>query len=234
MGLVNTHLVAVRLAQRGLTPQSVADLVGIHPRQLTEDTARDLSDLPIGAVIAIARQLDVDPADLVDGLTPTPAPPSAVADLVLGALANAEVPLTVEQLADILQVDPGRVHVALEQMVADPAVASPFAVRRVGARAFRLTPRLDLIDAQQYERVRALPEEQGPLSVDQARALFHVAVGEPVAVDDPAVHELQQTGLLTDEAPLGLCEDLALALDPGEPEVTQVKERWGQDEVVER
>lgn len=92
-------------------------------------------------------------------------------------------------------------------------------MRRVGARAYRLTPRLDLIDAHQHERVRALPEEQGPLSVGQARVLCHVAVGEPLAADDPAVYELQEAGLLTDEARPGLCEDLVFALDPGEPEV---------------
>ncbi|WP_152521309.1 hypothetical protein [Nocardiopsis ganjiahuensis] len=222
---MNTHLIAIRLAQRGLTPHTIADLVGIHPRQLTQDTARDLSDLPASAIIELARQLDIDPDDLVPGLNPSPAPPLMAVDLVLGALANAPTPLTTDQLAAALQIPPEEVRVALERIGQDPAAASPLALRRVGAQAFRLTPRLDLITAEQYERVRAVPDEQSPLSVAQARALFRVAAGEPVEADSAAVRELQEAGLLTDQVPPEPCEDLAFALDPGEPEVTESEER---------
>lgn len=69
---------------------------------------------------------------------------------------------------------------------------------RVGARTFLLTSRLDLITAEQYARVRAVLDEQWPLSVVQVRALFRVPVGKPGETGSAAVRELQEAGLLAD------------------------------------
>lgn len=220
--MVNTHLIAQRLARAGLTPHTVAALVGIHPRDLTEDSARDLSDLPIGAVLTIARTLDVDPADLVDGLIPVPAVPTTLTRRVLAALAHTAVPLSADQLAYALETDTESVEAVLAEVVADDEAAFPFAVRRVGSRAFALAPRLGVLAEAEHARLDALPAAQEPLTPEQGRALFLLLHGESVA--GAGMVELQEAGLVSAQEPLVLCEDLSLAFEPEGAEVTQSKE----------
>lgn len=226
---VNTHLIAQRLSRAGLTPHAVAALVGIHPRDLTEDSARDLSDLPIGAVLTIARTLDVDPADLVDGLMPVPAVPTTLTRRVLAALAHTAVPLSADQLAHALEIDTEPVESVLAEVVADDEAAFPFAVRRVGGRAFTLAPRLGVLAEGEHARLDTIPADQSPLTPEQGRALFLLLHGEPVT--GAGLVGLQEAGLVSAQEPLGLCEDLTLALEPEGAEVTQSE---GPSEEVDR
>lgn len=226
---MNTHLIAQRLSRTGLTPHAVAALVGIHPRDLTQDSARDLSDLPLGAVLTIARALDVDPADLVDGLVPVPAVPTTLNRRVLAALAHTAVPLNIDQIAHALDAVPDAVESVLAEVVADDEAAFPFAVRRVGGRAFALAPRLGVLAEAEHARLDALPTDQSPLTLEQGRALFLLLHGEPVT--GAGLVELQEAGLVSAQEPLGLCEDLTLALEPEGAEVTQSD---GLNEEVDR
>jgi hypothetical protein len=81
------------------------------------------------------------------------------------------------------------------------------------ARGWRLAPRTAALPAHVHQRLAQVPLEQGPLTEDQARALFLVLAGEPVAEDDPGLAALRDDGLLTTADRDGVCADLALALD---------------------
>jgi hypothetical protein len=108
---------AERLRLSGLSLWEMGDLLGIHPHLLRGHSLSRLRDLPVSALIEIARRLDLHPADLIPELADVlgnqrkpPAPShdggphdvEADARTVLTALATAAVPLAPDALAAAL------------------------------------------------------------------------------------------------------------------------------------
>jgi hypothetical protein len=59
-----------RLRDAGMSTWELGDLLGIHPHLVSSSHGQPLTARPVQALIEIARQLDLHPADLVPELEP--------------------------------------------------------------------------------------------------------------------------------------------------------------------
>jgi hypothetical protein len=91
---------------------------------------------------------------------------------VLAALATAQIPVTVDELATVLGWTLDRTAAAIDHAGNRPALAGPYALRRVSPTAFTLAPRLDQLTEQQRVDLIDLVNHRAPLTVAQAEALL--------------------------------------------------------------
>ncbi|MEV3986909.1 hypothetical protein [Nonomuraea sp. NPDC049758] len=161
-----------RLRASGLSLWELGDLLGIHPHQLHNVHPDELAERPVRALIELARRLDLHPADLTPALDAVlsnqhaldPARPDDTragesvrlrdAESVLTALATAHPqPLSADHLAEALGWALPRIHHALARLMDHPELGGPMRLRRVPPDRFALTPRLDLLTAEQRQAV---------------------------------------------------------------------------------
>jgi len=91
---------------------------------------------------------------------------------VLAALANAAIPVTVDELATVLAWTLERTAAAIDHACTRPEFAGPYALRRVPPAAFTLAPRLDQLTEQQRVDLTDLVNHRAPLTAAQAHALL--------------------------------------------------------------
>lgn len=215
---------AERLRLSGLSLWEMGDLLGIHPHLLRGHSLSRLRDLPVSALIEIARRLDLHPADLIPELADVlgnqrkpPAPShdggphdvEADARTVLTALATAAVPLAPDALAAALTWQLPRVQAALTHAQGHPGLAGPLALRRTPAGTFTLTPRLDLLTKEQHRAVAGATHHHSTLSETEGVALLRTIArnwrqdqdeyGQPVRDNDQhrsAIIALKHAGIL--------------------------------------
>ncbi|WP_202638722.1 hypothetical protein [Bailinhaonella thermotolerans] len=193
---MHLHGFTTRLLASGLSRWELADLLGVHPHELSEDELAGLADRPVRVLIELARRLDMHPADLVyeldqvlanpripppaDPFTPPdpapqpPADPLADARTLMAALAHAPYALTPDHCAQILRWPGPRVHAALDTLRAHPDLAGPLALRHEPPGAYTLTPRLGPLTPSQIEELATTRPRYDILGRDQATALYTV------------------------------------------------------------
>jgi hypothetical protein len=180
-----------RLHTSALSKWELGDLLGIHPHLLPDYEPSSLGHLPARLIVEVAHHLDMHPVDLVSGLDTVlhnprlhtrrePVDLDDAADLdaltVLNELATATAPLTTDQLADVLDWTLERVTTALSWATTTPELAGPFALRRVAASTYTVTPRLDLLTGANRRRLHDIARWNQPLDVDQANVLLAALV----------------------------------------------------------
>jgi hypothetical protein len=180
-----------RLRDAGMSTWELGDLLGIHPHLVSSSHGQPLTARPVHALIEIARQLDLHPADLVPELEPLLSrrrqarrdadggqDRRADALAVLTALATARAPLSADQLTRALDWQLPRTAAAITAAQDNPDLSGPLALRRVPPETWTVTPRLDILTRAQR---RALRDTTGTavLDDDQTRVLLAaLAVGQ--------------------------------------------------------
>jgi hypothetical protein len=94
------------------------------------------------------------------------------AHLVLTALAYAIEPLSVEELATVLDWPLHRVTAALERAAEYPHLGGPVALRRTEPGTYTLTARLDQLTPDQLQRLGQAQLYRHPLTAEQAHLLL--------------------------------------------------------------
>jgi hypothetical protein len=170
-----------RLRAAAISRWELADLLGVHPRELAGVTLESLRDQPVKVLLTLARRLDLNPAELLAALdpalnTPTtePGPGDADADAlaVLAALYVAHNPLDVDAIAEALGFDLDRTAAALEHAATARHLAGPMALRARPGGRYTITGRLDLLTDTQRTAVNARSAFTEPLNADQAAVLL--------------------------------------------------------------
>lgn len=180
---MNTLLMRRRMAQCGATLTEIADLLGVHPHHLDDDSLRRLPELPTRALIELARLLDLHPADLVPGLESVlsrtrqgarPEQDPAVGEdarVVLAALVHAGAPLHTHTLCQALDWPQNRLRAALDHLQDRPEAAGPLALRRTGAHTYVLGARMDVLTGQQRAALTSAAGRVRPIGAQEAAVL---------------------------------------------------------------
>ncbi|WP_153054225.1 helix-turn-helix domain-containing protein [Planomonospora sphaerica] len=180
-----------RLRTAGLSLWELGDLLGIHPHEVHGHDRPYLNQRTVEVLIEIARRLDMHPADLVPDLEsvlrnrrirrPESAPepdPDDDALAVAAALVAADIALSADALADVLDWPLARAQTALDHLQAHPHLAGPLALRRVPPHAYTLTARLDILTADQHRAAIDATRHHATLSEQEAIVVLSVLIGQ--------------------------------------------------------
>jgi hypothetical protein len=196
-----------RAAARGLSPRTVADVLGIHPHLLRSHLLRPGGSLngiagqPVSVLIELARLIEAHPADILTGLDTVLDFPRLASDptegeqtgpeverdalTVLAALAAAVNPASADQLAQALSWPSERVAAALDHAALHPGVGGPLALHRTDTTHYTAAPALNLLTADQREALNALGPKLPLLSTDELDVLSAIVDERPVPHDLP-------------------------------------------------